>query len=104
MFFPPVFHPRIEGDVREAVAYYEACSSGLGQRFKRTFYVTVEDLLVFPEKYAAKFGDVRTRLIRPFPYLIFYAVEGERIFVLTVQYAGRRPSYLRAMARIRRTG
>lgn len=45
--------------------------------------------------------EIRTRLMRPFPYLIFYAVGHDVIYVLTVQYAGRKPAYLRGIARER---
>ena len=103
MNFLPIFHPRIEADVREAMADYEERSPGLGARFKRTFYETVGDILVFPEKHAVKVDEeIRTRLMRPFPYLVFYAIENDIVFVLTVQYAGRRPAFLRAIAQERR--
>ncbi len=89
--------------MREAMAYYEERSPGLGARFKRTFYETMDEILVFPEKHAVKIdGEIRTRLMRPFPYLVFYAVENDIVFALTVQYAGRRPAFLRAIAKERR--
>jgi hypothetical protein len=44
-----VFHPRIEADVREVVVHYDGCSAGLGERFKRTFYATVDEIVVWPE-------------------------------------------------------
>ena len=88
--------------MREAMARYEKLSRGLGERFKRTVYATVDEVLFLPEKNAIKVGaDIRTRLIRPFPYLIFYVVEGGVVFVLTVQYAGRKPAFLRAVVRER---
>ena len=100
----PIFHPRIEGDVREAMARYDKGSPGVGERFKRTFYHAVDALLIFPERHAVKLdAAIRTRLMRPFPYLIFYAVEHEVVFVLTVQYAGRKPALLRAIALGRQT-
>jgi len=101
----PVFHPRVEADVREAMTRYEALSCGLGARFKRALYATVDDVLFLPGKSAVKVGGViRTRLMRPFPYLIFYAVEGETVFVLAVQYAGRKSAFLRSIARERIQG
>jgi hypothetical protein len=101
--FLPIFHPRIETDVREAVAYYEERSLGLGARFKRTFYAALDSLLVFPEKHAVKVGrGIRTRLLRPFPDLVFYAVENNVVLALTVQYAGLRPASLKAIAQERR--
>ena len=103
MTFLPIFHPRIEADVREAMASYDERSPGLGVRFKRTFYAAVDSILVFPEKHRVKIDkEIRTRLMRPFPYLILYAVESDVVFVLTVQYAGRRPALLKAIAQERR--
>ena len=103
MNFLPIFHPHIERDVRSAMAYYEERSVGLGVRFKRVFYGTVDKILVFPEKQAVKVGhDLRTRLMRPFPYLIFYAVERDAVFLLSVQFAGLRPAALGAIAERRR--
>jgi hypothetical protein len=97
-----IFHPRIEADVRDAMTGYDERSPGLGARFKRSFYETVDTVLVFPEKNAVKIdGVIRTRLMRPFPYLVFYVAEHATVFVLTVQYAGRKPSWLRAVVRAR---
>lgn len=85
--------------MREAMTRYEALSPGLGARFKRALYATVDEMLFLPEKSAVKVGgEIRARLMRPFPYLIFYAVEGDTVFVLTVQYAGRKPAFLRSVA------
>jgi hypothetical protein len=98
----PVFHPRVEADVREAMTRYQALTLGLGARFKRAFYATVDDMLFLPEKNAVKVGgEIRTRLMRPFPYLIFYAVADETVFVLAVQYAGRKSAFLRSVVRER---
>lgn len=52
--FLPIFHPRIETDLREAMARYDANSPGLGDRFKREFYANVDDLLVFPARHPIK--------------------------------------------------
>lgn len=99
-----VFHPRVESDVSTVVAHYDSCSAGLGLRFKARFYVTVDEIMILPSKYARKVGDIRTCLIRPFPYLIYFAVEDSRVFILTVQYAGRSPAYLHAITAQRQKG
>ncbi len=89
--------------MREAMARYDRESPGLGSRFKRTFYASVDDFLLFPEKYAVKQAPgIRTWIMRPFPYLIFYAVEGDVVYVLAVQYAGRSPDFLESTALERR--
>jgi hypothetical protein len=82
---------------------YELQSRGLGARLRGAFYATVDELTLFPEKNPIKIADViRTRIMRPFPYLIFYAVESHPVFVLTVQYAGRDPAHLRTVVGERR--
>lgn len=102
MKFLPIFHPQIEADVREGMAHYDRQSPGLGARFRRTFYATVDDLLVFPEKHPVKQeSGIRTRLMRPFPYFVFYAVENDVVYILSVQYAGRSPTFLESVARQR---
>ncbi|MBL9217829.1 MAG: type II toxin-antitoxin system RelE/ParE family toxin [Opitutaceae bacterium] len=104
MRFLPIFHPLIEADVREGMRHYDRESPGLGARFRRTFYAVVDELLVFPEKYPVKQGaNIRTRLLRPFPYLIFYTVESDGVYVLSVQYAGRSPAFLKATLQQRRS-
>ncbi len=97
-----IFHPRVEADVRSAMASYDERSSGLGLRFKRTFYRTIDSILLFPLKGAVKIdGVIRTQLMRPFPYLIFYVAENTAVTVISVQYAGRKPAYLRTLVRER---
>ena len=103
MTYRAVFHPQVEADLREAMAHYEGCSPGLGMRFKHAFYAAVDGVLLFPEKHAVKLdGEIRTRLMRPFPYLIFHAVRGEHVFILALQYAGRKPAYLHTLTTERR--
>jgi hypothetical protein len=99
-----VFHPRIEADVRDGVKRYAEVSPSLGERFKRAFYATLDQVVIFPEKHATKVDAViRTTLMRPFPYLLFFVVERDVVYFPTVQYAGRKPVYLRSVARERRS-
>lgn len=71
---------------------------GLAEQFKRTFYDGGDDILRFPKQHAIKVApEIRTRLLRPFPYLIFDVVQDEVVFLLAVQYAGRKPERLRTI-------
>lgn len=98
MSFRAVFHRRVETDVLAARAYYAGRAMGLDERFKNIFYDVVDEILRFPQKHAVKIApEIRTRLMRPFPYLIFYVMQGEVVFVLAVQYAGRKPDRLRTI-------
>jgi len=93
-----VFHRRVESDILAARAYYSGRAPRLEYRFKQIFYGSVDEILRFPKKHAVKIApEIRTRLMRPFPYLIFYAAKDGVVFVLAVQYAGRKPDRLRAI-------
>jgi len=101
---PPrlIFHPSIADDVQTVCAYYDSKVPGLGDQFKAAFYARVDQLAAMPGACPVRFDDVRTALLRRFPYLVFYAVETATVFVLTVQYAGRDPIWLREVASERR--
>jgi toxin ParE1/3/4 len=91
----PIFHPAVAEDVSAAAEHYERRSPGLGRRFKKAFYSVVDGLLVFPARHAVKYAEeIRTVVLRPFPYLVFYAVDPGVVYVVAVQYAGRDPENL----------
>lgn len=97
-----IFHPAIAEDIQAACAYYDSKVPGLGGRFKAAFYTRVEQIAAMPQACPVRFDDVRTAQLKRFPYLVFHAVELDTVFVLTVQYAGRDPAWLRERASGRR--
>jgi hypothetical protein len=85
------FLPEIEEDALAGYLWYEAKSSGLGEDFLRIFYACVSEIsrnsLLYPRTYNA----FRRRLLRRFPYAIYYMVEDNKIIMAGLFHCARDP-------------
>ena len=89
------FHPAAEEEFFAALRFYRDSESGeVASDFEREIRRCVELLLHDPEM-AARFGvtPARGKLLRRFPYTLFYVVEDEVISILAVAHQSRRPGY-----------
>lgn len=89
-----VIRQEAEIELREAVDYYEKRLAGLGGRFfdevESCFYSIQGSPSRFPFH---KRTPVQRCLARQFPYVIFFQVLDDRISILAVAHAKRRPDY-----------
>jgi toxin ParE1/3/4 len=74
-------------------AYYERCSSGLGEEFIAVVEAAVgrlgkEPLLGRPED-----SSIRSWKTNRFPYRIVYQIRPDRIWVVAVMHLSRKPGY-----------
>ena len=92
MNFDLIVRPEAELDIKDAYAWYEERSPGLGAQF----VVEIDESLVLiarePEMYQKVHRSLRRALIHRFPYGIFYTAETNRIVVLAVMHTARHPS------------
>lgn len=90
-----VFSSLFERDLHEAQARYSSISSKLGDDFQARVKEAVRTVIT------RRGGDhvgphgFRCRKCRPFPYLLYYELEGETLFVLGLVQERRHPDYLR---------
>ncbi|MBN1506831.1 MAG: type II toxin-antitoxin system RelE/ParE family toxin [Sedimentisphaerales bacterium] len=87
----PHFLPAARQDIADAFAWYEQQGSGLGLDFLRHVEAVVAEIQRHPAMYPAVLDDYRRALVRRFPYVIFYAVEPERIVVYAVFHCSQNP-------------
>ena len=80
-----------EREVEQACWWYERQQAGLGLEFLLAFDAAVESLLVLPEGHEIVALRTRKVLLRRFPYLVFYALEAERIVITAVIHGHRDP-------------
>jgi len=92
---PVSFHPDADAEVTEAARYYEMRSPGLGFLFLREVQRSLEQVIANPEAHQLIGTEVRRKPLRQFPYSLMYAVEPDRIRVIAVAHAKRRPNYWR---------
>ncbi len=88
------FLPEVETDARNGCTWYEAKSHGLGEEFLRVFYASSQELTRNPRMYAQVHRDFRRRLLRRFPYAIYYRIEGDVVVVFGLFHCARDPRRL----------
>jgi plasmid stabilization system protein ParE len=86
-----IFKPEARFDVAEAYKWYEQRDPGLGAEFMRTIDSCVHQIQRHPEMYPIVHKNVRQALARRFPYSIFYLVEGDTAYVVSVFHTSRDP-------------
>ena len=83
--------PEVEEDVMAGYAWYEGKSPGLGEEFLRTFYACAGELPRNPLLYPKVHNEFRRRLLRRFPYAIYFVAEGDQIVVFGLFHCARDP-------------
>ena len=95
------FLPEVEEDVIAAYAWYEAKAPGLGEEFLRMFYACAGDIPRNPVLYPKVYREFRRRLLRRFPYAIYFRTEDNEIVVFGLFHCARDPRTIRAKMRNR---
>lgn len=85
------FKPEAKLDLAEAYEWYEQRDAGLGAEFMRAVDSCAHQIERHPEMYPVVHKNVRQALTRRFPYSIFYLVEGDTIYVVSIFHASRDP-------------
>ncbi len=83
--------PEAQSDIRSTIAYYRTFSPALANTFMSSVSSTLLRLETFPQSGHLVGPATRRIVIKNFPYGIFYRVENETIFVLSVAHLKRKP-------------
>src|SRR5437899_2231336 len=95
MSLPVIFKPAAHLEFEEAVAWYEAQRSGLGEEFKREVKSTLERALLNPEHFQHVRGRAqRIRLRRFKQYAIYFGIKEGTFAILAVFHGARNPAEL----------
>lgn len=95
------FLPEVERDIRNGRTWYEEKAQGLGEEFLRVFYGSSQELTRNPKMYPTVHRDFRRRLLRRFPYAIYFRIEGDIVVVFGLFHCARDPRRLRKELRDR---
>ena len=85
------FLPEVEEDVIAGYSWYEEKARGLGEEFLRMFYACANELLRNALLYQKVYGDFRRRLLRRFPYAIYFRIEENETLVFGLFHCARDP-------------
>src|SRR5690349_9382616 len=79
------FHPEARVELRSAATWYREQSREAAQRFSSEVTDGVRSIREHPEAWAIWQGtEVRRRILRRFPYSIFYVVDNDTIVIIAV--------------------
>ncbi len=95
MTYSLIIKPEAEGDLQDALEWYEEQRAGLGEEFLVEAEATFDRIIENPELYAVVHGDIRRTLTKRFPYGVFFVIEHGAVIVLAVLHAKRDPKHWR---------
>ena len=82
-----------ETDAAAAIRWYSEQKPDLASRFLEALSVTLRNIELNPKLYPAVDGEMRRVLFpKPFPYMVLYRIEGDRISVYAVLHQARDPA------------
>jgi toxin ParE1/3/4 len=90
------FHEEALEEYVDAIRFYTRANRSVGERFVRSIEQAIEDIVAAPLRWRALLCGLRRRVIRGFPYVVFYRVHEDAVFVLAVAHCSRRPGYWRS--------
>ncbi len=89
------FLPEVEEDVIAGYVWYEEKSKGLGEDFLRVFYACAVEISRNPLIYPKVYEEFRRRLLRRFPYAVYFVIENDEIIVFGLFHCARDPRTIR---------
>ena len=93
--------PDLLADLREAVAWYEAASPGLGAKFQQAFFTELDHIASTSQSYRTLYRDFRRAIMPRFPYLIYFKVEANTAIIFLLIHSARDPAVTRPILRQR---
>ena len=83
--------PQARDDAREAYAWYERQSPGLGDRFLWHVDECLDLILANPELFEVVYKQYRRAIVRRFPYVVFYKHEGDVVTIYSIFQSAKNP-------------
>lgn len=91
MAFPIRVRPQVEGEILEAMAWYQDRAPALDLAFYQAYLDVLSVIAETPELYRRVRGDVRRVIFRRFPYALFYVFDGAEVVLLACLHEKRNP-------------
>ena len=91
---PITFHPEARTEALAAGDYYEACVPGLGLAFVDTLETAFAHIAERPQSFTVHEATGTRKCVLPrFPYLIFFLERHDRLWIIAIAHASRKPEY-----------
>lgn len=88
-----VFHPEAELELNQAVDYYNNCQPSLGLEFSKEVYISIQNILAYPQAWTQLSKNTRRCLVNRFPFGVIYQVTKNGIYIIAIMHLNRKPDY-----------
>ncbi len=95
MIYSLRFLPEVEEDVMGGYTWYEEKAVSLGEEFLRVFYACASEISRNPLRYPKVHHEFRRRLLKRFPYALYFKIEDREIVVFGLFHCARAPHTVR---------
>lgn len=85
------FLPEVEDDAINAYRWYEQKSKGLGEEFLRAFDASTAEITRSPGLYPKVYQSFHRKLLKRFPYAVYFLIERKTIIVYGLFHCARNP-------------
>ncbi|HET8783674.1 MAG TPA: hypothetical protein VFM63_14775 [Pyrinomonadaceae bacterium] len=87
------FHELAEFELNDAALFFESKTAGLGVRFLSAVEKAIAEIKLHPESSQIILKEVRRKVVRKFPYSIFFTIKHDHLRILAIANQKRRPFY-----------
>ncbi|HYD20344.1 MAG TPA: type II toxin-antitoxin system RelE/ParE family toxin [Flavipsychrobacter sp.] len=84
MQYPIKITPAAFRDIQQGIEYYTEKSNKPGQKFLSTVDATVDKIAEYPLAASFAYNQVRYKLVKGFPYVIFYRSTDTEVIILRI--------------------
>lgn len=95
MDFELILKPIVFSDLDDAVFFYESRVKGLGKKFYSQFLSCLEDIKTAPHNYNQVTKKVRRKLIKKFPYKIFFTIQDNTVYIIGISHTKRSGAFVK---------
>lgn len=92
---PHIFHPGAAEEYARAVEYYAGIAPELGSHFHDEIERLIHEVRHQPGRFFHFSPPAQRALARKFPYSVVYLEKPDRVWIVAVMHAKRRPGYWR---------
>jgi hypothetical protein len=91
MDYSLLFLPEVEEDAIGAYLWYEEKSKGLDEDLLRIFYAGAAEIARTPNLYPRVYKNFHRKLLKRFPYAVYFLIERKTIIVYELFHCVRNP-------------
>ena len=93
MTFKLSFHREARKEARDALLFYREIDPALAAEFLEIYESAIAQILAVPLGCAVVIGQARSKVLRKYPYTIFYRFDTSEVRIIAVAHQKRRPEY-----------